>query len=165
MTPRTIAPAAGAAVTSIRSLADLSTADVAFAGGKGANLGELTRAGLPVPPGFVIGAPAYAAFCDETGLRAKLTDALAGLDVEDTEQLKEASDRARELVAGAAMPEWLEDAIRAAYAELAGSEPDMPVAVRSSATSEDTASASFAGMNETFLNVRGEDALIEAVLA
>ena len=56
----------------VRPFADLSRADVPFAGGKGANLGELTRAGLPVPDGFVVGAPAYAAFCDESGLRARL---------------------------------------------------------------------------------------------
>ena len=158
MATRTIAPA-----TAVRPLGELSAADIAFAGGKGANLGELTRAGLPVPAGFVIGAPVHAAFCDETGLRGRITAALEGVDVEDTAQLKEASARARDLVEHEPMPAWLQDAIRAAYADLAGAETDAPVAVRSSATSEDTASASFAGMNETFLNVRGEDALIDAV--
>jgi pyruvate,water dikinase len=147
------------------ALSELSAADVAFAGGKGANLGELARAGLPVPPGFVVGAPAYAAFCDQSGLRRRIAAALDGVDVEDTAELEAASARARELVAQAAMPAWLEDEIRAAYAALAGAEPELPVAVRSSATGEDTASASFAGMNETFLNVRGADALIQAVRA
>jgi pyruvate,water dikinase len=158
----TIAPAARKAVA---PLSELSAADVAFAGGKGANLGELTCAGLPVPAAFVIGAPAYAAFCDQTGLRGRIAAALDGVDVEDTAQLDEASASARRLVEQEAMPAWLEDEIRAAYAALAGADAETPVAVRSSATSEDTASASFAGMNETFLNVRGADALIEAVRA
>ena len=61
--------------TAIRPFAELSRDDVAFAGGKGANLGELTAAGLPVPPGFVVGAPAYAAFCDATGLRERIAGA------------------------------------------------------------------------------------------
>lgn len=64
-----------------RSLAELSSADIAFAGGKGANLGELMRAGVPVPPGFVVGAPAYEAFRDESGVRKRLSELLDGLDV------------------------------------------------------------------------------------
>jgi pyruvate,water dikinase len=159
MTPSTPSAPGG----SLRSLAQLSASDVAFAGGKGANLGELTRAGFPVPPGFVIGAPAYAAYCADTGLRERVAALLDGIDVEDTTQLKEGSERARELLDAEPMPAWLEQAIRAAYAELAGPDGDVAVAVRSSATSEDTASASFAGMNETFLNVRGADALLAAV--
>jgi len=62
----------------------LGRGDVELAGGKGANLGELVAAGLPVPPGFVVGAPAYAAFCDDTGLRGRVAERLAGLDVDDT---------------------------------------------------------------------------------
>jgi len=115
----------------IRPLRDLSIADVQYAGGKGANLGQLTRTGLPVPPGFVVGAPACAAF---------------RVPSEDSE-----------------MPGWPVDAIGAAYDELCQGELDAPVAVRSSVTAEDTAPGSVAGMNETFLNVRGRDAVIDAV--
>src|SRR5450631_1912396 len=74
----------------------LSREDLAYAGGKGANLGELSRAGLPVPEGFVIGAPAYADYCEETGLRQRLAGVLDGLDVEDTEALGASSAAARE---------------------------------------------------------------------
>jgi pyruvate,water dikinase len=149
--------------TAIRPFEELSRADVAFAGGKGANLGEMTRAGLPVPPGFVVGAPAYAAFCDESGVRARLVAELDGLDVDDTASLAAASARARAFVADAPMPAWLHGAIVAAYRELDGDDDGVAVAVRSSATAEDTESASFAGMNETFLNVRGADDVVDAV--
>ena len=147
---------------SIRPFAQLSRIDVAFAGGKGANLGELTRAGLPVPPGFVVGAPAYAAFCEQSGVREKLAALLDGVDVDDTARLEEASAAARALVAAAPVPQWLQSAIADAYHELAGDDA-APVAVRSSATAEDTESASFAGMNETFLNVCGAEAVVDAV--
>lgn len=150
-------------VTPIRAFAELSSEDVAYAGGKGANLGELARAGLPVPPGFVIGAPAYATFRTETGLDARLRQTLGDLDVEDTAALQQAAERARQAVAGSEIPGWLTDAIGEAYAQLTADDPDVPVAVRSSATAEDTASASFAGMNESFLNVQGRDDLIAAV--
>lgn len=151
------------ATAAVTPLARLSRADVAVAGGKGANLGELTRAGLPVPPGFVVGAPAYAAFRAAGGLDERLTRALAGLDVDDTTALERAAQACRELVATAPLPPELADAIAAAYREL-GEEVDAPpVAVRSSATAEDTASASFAGMNETFLNVIGITGLLDAV--
>jgi pyruvate, water dikinase len=162
----------------VRPFSGLSREDVAYAGGKGANLGELTSAGLPVPPGFVIGAPAYAAFCVESGVREALEGILADVDVEDGDALEAASRAAREAILAAPLPDYLKDAILAAHEELtgarsavsgAGSEPaptaerDTAVAVRSSATAEDTASASFAGMNETFLNVRGADAVLDAV--
>ncbi len=145
-----------------RPFSDLSRADVAYAGGKGANLGELTAAGLPVPPGFVVGAPAYAAFCEQSGVRTQLREILEGIDVEDGAALEEAATKARQAVLDAPMTPELAEAIGSSYQELvAGSEP--AVAVRSSATAEDTASASFAGMNETFLNMRGAEAVIDAV--
>jgi pyruvate,water dikinase len=147
----------------VRRFSQLSRDDVPFAGGKGANLGELTAAGVPVPPGFVVGAPAYAAFCEEGALRQQLTLALDGVDVEDTGALEAAAANARGVIREGTMPGWLREAIVTAYRELAGDEGDVPVAVRSSATAEDTASASFAGMNETFLNVRGETEVVDAV--
>ncbi|MGH2835114.1 MAG: phosphoenolpyruvate synthase [Solirubrobacteraceae bacterium] len=156
----------------IRGFSELSRKDVDYAGGKGANLGELTRAGLPVPPGFVIGAPAYASFCEQNGVRERLREILAGVEVEDSRALRAAADAARQVVLESPMPEALAQAILAGYAELVGGAVERgvgehgagdAVAVRSSATAEDTASASFAGMNETFLNVRGADGVIDAV--
>ena len=157
------AVAAPASAGVVRRFEALSRADVAWAGGKGANLGELTAAGLPVPGGFVVGAPAYAAFCEATGLRGRIAGVLASVDVDDPEGLAAASLRVRALVDAEPLPEWIDEAIRAAYAELARGDPDAPVAVRSSATAEDTEAASFAGMNETFLNVQGPDGVVEAV--
>lgn len=153
--------ATAAVPQAVRPFSDLSVQDVDYAGGKGANLGELTAAGLPVPPGFVIGAPAYAAFCEQTGLRARLGELLDKVNVEDTRALAQAAEAARVLFDQAAMPEWLTSRIRDACAQAGIAE--VPVAVRSSATAEDTASASFAGMNETFLNVVGTDAVLDAV--
>ncbi len=152
----------------VRQFDQLGRDDVAYAGGKGANLGELTAAGLPVPPGFVIGAPAYAAYCEQTGLRERLAELLDDVDVEDTVALQAASAAARELFDETPMPQPLASTIQAAYEQLTseagdGGEP-IAVAVRSSATAEDTADTSFAGMNETFLNIRGGGAVIDAVL-
>ncbi len=141
----------------------LDRSDVRRVGGKGANLGELTATGLPVPPGFVVSASAYAAFCDGSGLRSQVAERLAAIDVEDTDQLDRAAAEIRSMIETERLPEWLEDAICEAYANLGGSEPNVAVAVRSSATAEDTASASFAGMNETLLNVRGTIFLLDAV--
>ncbi len=93
--------------TTVRPFADLGREDVDYAGGKGANLGELTSAGLPVPDGFVVGAPAYAAFLVETGLRERLAELLDGVDVEDTAALQAASAAARELFDQTPIPEAL----------------------------------------------------------
>jgi pyruvate,water dikinase len=147
----------------VRFFAELGRADVPYAGGKGANLGELTSAGLPVPAGFVVGAPAYATFCEESGLRTQLREMLDEVDIEDGTALEAASAKARQAALDAPMGQALSDAIVAAYLKLAGSDAQTPVAVRSSATAEDTASASFAGMNETFLNTRGAEAVLDAV--
>jgi pyruvate, water dikinase len=152
-------------VESVLSFERLGRGDVDFAGGKGANLGELTAAGLPVPPGFVVGAPAYAAFCDDTGLRGRIAARLADLDVDDTAALDQASSEVRAEIEQEPIPEWLAKRIRGAYADLVGEDFEAPVAVRSSATAEDSESASFAGMNETLLNVCGSEALLAAVRA
>lgn len=151
------------ATEAVREFGRLGRGDVAFAGGKGANLGELTAAGLPVPPGFVVGAPAYAAFCDDSGLRARIEERLAAVDVEDTDELDRAAAEIRADVEAEPLPGWLKEAIREAYLRLAGEDERLAVAVRSSATAEDTESASFAGMNETLLNVRGTSAVLAAV--
>jgi pyruvate,water dikinase len=159
--PHALTPDGDRAITPVKPFSELGRGDVEYAGGKGANLGELTRAGLPVPPGFVIGAPAYAAFCHETGLRERIGARMADLDTEDTGALERAAAEIRAMFEEETMPAWLTEAIVAAYRELDGG--DVSVAVRSSATAEDTEAASFAGMNETLLNVQGAEALLEAV--
>jgi pyruvate, water dikinase len=147
----------------LRRFEDLSKQDVDYAGGKGANLGEMTAAGLPVPPGFVVGASSYALFCDSGGLRDRIEEQLSSVDVDDTAALDIATKEVRKMVEAEPVPDEVASEIRDAYLELAGDRDNPPVAVRSSATAEDTEAASFAGMNETFLNVRGPDEVVEAV--
>ena len=147
----------------LRRFEDLSKQDVDYAGGKGANLGEMTAAGLPVPPGFVVGASSYALFCDVGGLRDRIEEQLASVDVDDTAALDLATKEVRKMVEAEPVPDEVASEIRDAYLELAGDRDNPPVAVRSSATAEDTEAASFAGMNETFLNVRGPDEVVDAV--
>jgi pyruvate,water dikinase len=147
----------------LRRFEELSRDDTSYAGGKGANLGEMTAAGLPVPPGFVVGASSYALFCDTGGLRDRIEERLSSVDVDDTAALEEATKEVRVMVEAEPMPDEVASEIRRAYLELAGDRHNPPVAVRSSATAEDTEAASFAGMNETFLNVRGPDEVVEAV--
>lgn len=153
--------------TAVVPFARLTRDDVEVAGGKGANLGELTRAGLPVPDGFVVGASAYKAVRGAGELHAQLTAALEGVDAGDATALERAASHARALVETTSLPSDLAAAIAGAYHALARESADgddePAVAVRSSATSEDTASASFAGMNDTFLNVRGEQQVLDAV--
>ena len=146
-----------------RPIVDLGRGDIAFAGGKGANLGELTQADLPVPPGFVVGAPTYAAFIEQTRLRERIKARLVGLDVDDPAAREAAASEMRAMIEAEPVPAEIADEIRRAYEGLVGAETDGPVAVRSSATAEDTEAASFAGMNETYLNTRGADAVLEAV--
>jgi pyruvate,water dikinase len=153
---------AGRGTRLIRPFGELGRVDIDFAGGKGANLGELTRAGFTVPPGFVVGAPAYALFVTQGELRDRIAARLADVDVDDAAALQRAADEVRALVAEEPIPEEVERELRAALSDLVG-DGDAAVAVRSSATAEDTEAASFAGMNETFLNVRGADAVVDAV--
>jgi pyruvate,water dikinase len=140
---------------------ELSRSSVALAGGKGANLGEMARAGLPVPGGFVVTTAAFLAALDAGGVREPLKELFRGADADSPQALAEASGKMRALVEQAAVPEDVRAAIAAAYRELGGG----AVAVRSSATSEDTGSTSFAGMHETFTNVVGEAALLEKIVA
>ena len=130
-------------------------------GGKGANLGEMTRAGLPVPNGFVVTTAAFLAALDGGGVRDELRALLAKIDPDDPEALAQVSSQMRALVERAGVPEDVHAALVAAYTKLG---PQIAVAVRSSATSEDTGATSFAGMHESFTNVIGEDALRERVV-
>ncbi|WP_199775277.1 PEP/pyruvate-binding domain-containing protein [Arthrobacter sp. PGP41] len=131
-------------------LADFGAADLASAGGKGANLGELVRQGFPVPAGFVVTTAAYGTLMADTGLGAELEGLLKAGD---------AGAQIRALFAQARIPSRVIADIAAAYAALGGG----PVAVRSSATAEDLPGAAFAGQQDTFLNVVGEQAVIRAV--
>lgn len=141
---------------------DVGKDDVALVGGKGANLGEMTRAGLPVPPGFIITANAYFNFLDVLGLRDRIFQLLTGLDYNNNQALDRSSDAIKRLITTADMPQDTATEIKEAYRSLSGAE-DMYVAVRSSATAEDLPKASFAGQQVTFLNVKGEDAVVDAV--
>jgi rifampicin phosphotransferase len=128
-------------------------------GGKAANLGEMLRAGLPVPPGFCVTTTAYALVADASNLEPILAE-LATTPVGDTARLTELASAARERLLAAPIPATISEAILAAYRALGDG---VPVAVRSSATAEDLPYASFAGQQDTYLNILGEDALIDAV--
>lgn len=147
---------------------DLGLGDVESVGGKNASLGEmvqhLSKAGVRVPDGFATTADAYRRFLAHEGLADRISATLAGLDVEDTRALAEAGAQIRDLVEEQPFPEDLETDIRAAYEELvAGAPGEVTWAVRSSATAEDMPDASFAGQQETFLNVLGIDNILLAI--
>lgn len=133
---------------------------ISLVGGKGANLGEMTKAGFPVPPGFVVTAPAYFHFLDHSHLRAKIKQLLSGLNVHDMRELTRVSVQIRKLLNQSPIPRDLAIAIMKSYLKLGN---NTPVAVRSSATAEDLPGASFAGQQDTFLNVSGEANVIEKV--
>ena len=141
--------------------------DTPLVGGKNANLGEMTRAGIPVPPGFAVTAYAYKKFITETGIAEKIYRIIRETVRErrDPKSYEEASKKVRRLIESTKPPEDVVEAIKEAYRKLCervGGEAY--VAVRSSATAEDLAEASFAGQQETYLNVRGEDQVVEKVV-
>ena len=148
----------------VRWFREVGRKDVAEVGGKNASLGEmlqhLSGLGVDVPDGFALTAAAYRAFLRENELETLLQDQLSA-DLED-EALQRASARVRERILAARFPEELRREVFAAYAQLSAGEP-VPVAVRSSATAEDLPTASFAGQQESFLHVRGEEALLDAI--
>jgi len=133
--------------------------DIPLVGGKGANLGEMTNAGIPVPPGFIITSSAYFKFVEKANIAGKIRELLKPLDTNDSKQLQEISADVKNIILEAPMPEELSRVIREAYAKLG----EGPVAVRSSATAEDLPEASFAGQQATFLNVNGEAEVVKAV--
>ncbi len=127
--------------------------DIASAGGKGANLGELTQAGIPVPAGFVVLSSAYFAFLDRYQLRVKLHKLLSTHDVHDPLQLETAAKKCQQLILQSEIPAEIANEIFAAYHKLGS---HTAVAVRSSATAEDLPDASFAGQQESYLNITGD---------
>jgi pyruvate, water dikinase len=151
---------------------DIGLHDTQHVGGKGAGLGEMLNAGLPVPPGFVISADAYLQAMQEAGVRDQLRDDALGADPADPSALDAASQRCRETVQAVTLPAWLHDQLATSYAALldrmrANTLPTdnsvRSVAVRSSATAEDTAGTSFAGMHKSFTNISGISELETAV--
>ncbi|MBB4929568.1 pyruvate,water dikinase [Lipingzhangella halophila] len=136
-------------------------AELALVGGKGASLARLAAAGVTVPDGFHVTTEAYARFVEHAGLDAAIRAAVNDAVPDRPETLRRAEERIRELFDGTGIPEKIGGEIREAYSGL-GPEPE-PVAVRSSATAEDLPEFSFAGQQDTFLNVRGEHNLLEAV--
>jgi pyruvate,water dikinase len=138
---------------------EVNKKDIPLVGGKGANLGEMTNADIPVPPGFIVTADAYFHFLEEAGLTEKIRNLLAPLDPNNSKQLQEISAKVKGLIVKAKMPPKLAQDIRQHYIELGRG----LVAVRSSATAEDLPDASFAGQQATFLNVEGENEVVKAV--
>ncbi len=147
-----------------------------IAGGKGANLAEMYNLKIPVPPGFVITAQAYDYFIEKAKLKEKIKTILQQIDYEDTKQLDETTKKIRELIINSLFPKEMEEEIIESYycldtEDLENENLDLDslkkeeifVAVRSSATTEDLAEASFAGQQETFLNIKGKEKLIESI--
>jgi len=149
----------------VKFFEELRKEDVAIAGGKGANLGELTHAGIPVPPGFVVTAATYDKFIKETGIFDEIMDILDAIDVNNTKELQEASSKIKKIILDSYMPDDIRTTIIEAYNALCqriGKENAF-VAIRSSATAEDLPEASFAGQQDTFLNIKGTEDVLKYV--
>ncbi|MBO8128652.1 MAG: phosphoenolpyruvate synthase [Peptococcaceae bacterium] len=147
----------------IKWFEELTKDDIALVGGKGANLGELTRAGIRVPPGFCVTAQAYKYFIERTGLQAKIQELINQTDINNVEELSLNTARIREMIKGTAVPPEIEDEIIRAYEEMVKDDTPPVVAVRSSATAEDLPEASFAGQQDTYLNVVGAASVVNHV--
>jgi len=145
----------------------LGMQDVNRVGGKNASLGEmisnLAGAGVEVPGGFATTADAYNEFLEQSGLNDKIYELLDGLDVNDVNKLTEAGRTIRQWIIDTPFQPAFEADIKQAFSQLSEDNDEFSFAVRSSATAEDMPDASFAGQQETFLNVRGLDAVMEAI--
>jgi len=138
---------------------EVTKKDVPTVGGKGANLGEMTKANIPVPPGFIVTADAYFDFLKNSKLDDEIRKLLRPLDPGNSKQLQQTAAQIKQLILDTPMPPQLAQEIEQAYIEMGGG----LVAVRSSATAEDLPEASFAGQQRTFLNVEGEKEVVAAV--
>lgn len=143
--------------------ADVDKDDINSVGGKGANLGEMTQSGFPVPPGFIITSWAYFHFLEVDKLKHKIHEILEHLDVNDSDKLEEAAQKVQKLIIHARFPEDIAKDVLHAYFTMERGLKEPVVAVRSSATAEDLPGASFAGQQSTYLNVHGEANVIEKV--
>jgi pyruvate,water dikinase len=139
----------------------LGISDVPLVGGKNASLGELTRIGMPVPDGFALTVAFYREFLNSNGLRQFIRDQLAGLDINDIERLQKVGNKIRTKILSTEFPTHLRKEIVRAYVAMCNG-VEIPVAIRSSATAEDLADASFAGQQDTYLNVIGEELVLES---
>lgn len=150
----------------IKQFKEISIADIAVVGGKNSSLGEmfskLSSKGIPVPDGFATTTFAFTEFLTQNSLHSSLYDLMLQLDKKDYSNLKETGAKARKLLLDAELPKNLQAAVIHAYKELCG-DTYFEVAVRSSATAEDLPQASFAGQHESYLNIKGEEALLHAV--
>ncbi len=148
-------------------LEKLGKHDVELVGGKNSSLGEmishLSNAGVSVPGGFATTAQAYREFLEQSGLNAKINAELKVLNVDDVNALAETGAKIRQWIVDTPLTAELEQEVRKAFEELSNGNPDIAVAVRSSATAEDLPDASFAGQQETFLNIRGIDNVLIAI--
>ncbi len=151
----------------VRAFADIGLSDLEQVGGKNSSLGEmvsnLSSLGVRVPDGFATTAEAFRRFIGDTGLAEKISGQLKNLDTDDTRALAETGRTIRDEVAHQPFPEDLEADVRAAYERLVDGREDVSFAVRSSATAEDLPDASFAGQQETFLNIKGIDGVLQAI--
>ena len=149
----------------VQKFEDLNKSDIAIAGGKGANLGELTQAGIPVPPGFVVTAETYEKFMEDSGINDKVLDILDQIDINDTKALQAAAEEIKAIIIETPIPDDMVMFIKEAYNQLCQrvGEDDTDVAIRSSATAEDLPEASFAGQQDTFLHVSGDEEVIEYI--
>jgi pyruvate,water dikinase len=138
---------------------------IGLIGGKNASLGELIRADIPVPPGFSVTTEAYHEFLIEGGIKEEIEKILSPIGLQDVAPLEEASQAIRELIRQTPMPKKIEEVIRSNYQALSQvcKVPDIPVAVRSSATAEDLPGASFAGQQDTFLWVEGSEDVLDKI--
>lgn len=136
--------------------------DIGLVGGKGANLGEMLRAGIPVPDGFIVTSESWYHFIDSTGLREEIKNRLKGLDRHDSKTLQRVSEEIKKAIISHEVPDEIAQRIREFYGELSQGKK-LRVAVRSSATAEDLPDASFAGQQATFLNIEGEDDVVTTV--
>ncbi|MDQ1283466.1 MAG: pyruvate, water dikinase, partial [Euryarchaeota archaeon] len=144
-------------------LKDVGKEDLSVVGGKGASLGEMINIGVPVPGGFAVTAQAFRDFINRAGIAKRLFEAL-DVDVNQEKELHKAEEAAKKLIMDAKVPEDIERAIKFRYEELCKQEgKQVFVAVRSSATAEDLPDASFAGQQETYLNMRGAEDVFNAV--
>jgi pyruvate, water dikinase len=146
-------------VTYTLSFKFISAADHARVGGKCASLGEMTQAGVAVPPGFAVTTDAFALMLHQHGLKDEIARHLEGLDPEDMNRLDAVAQTIRQRIGSHALPDVVDEAIRLSYAALG----NFPVAVRSSATAEDLPDASFAGQQDTYLWINGIEQVLDKV--
>ena len=159
----------------VKWFSELDKDSLAVAGGKGANLAEMYNIKIPVPPGFIVTAQAYNYFIEKAGIKEKMIELLSDMDYENTRQLDEITKKIREIMIDSEFPEEMRKEIVESYRNLSGDKDssvyevlnrfpeNIFVAVRSSATAEDLPDASFAGQQDSFVNIKGGDNLIEAI--